>query len=243
MHAKIYDFTLTAGGVQRLPVVGDYFKLLSCTGNLEISCDTGAQLDLLAGQGLRDYGFHVLTIKDKSGSGNVGRVLVGYSSMVDDRVTGEVSVIDGGKSRTFSGAAFAWAGGNTATAGNFPVCQLQNPVGSGKNIVVKAISLNLSGAGTAYVSEKVNPDQTSFGAPTSSKLVGNGGSIALVRGGSVASLASPKFLDVRVFGAAGSFDRVLQEPIVLRPGFGIDMVSQLPASTLNWCSEWIEEPI
>ena len=67
--------------------------------------DGGSSLSpLYAGQGQRKE-FQRLTVTDKSGAANVVLIIVADDDFIDDRITGEVSVIDGSKARTKTGAA------------------------------------------------------------------------------------------------------------------------------------------
>ena len=54
MQAQSYDFKLTAGGSQRLAVVGTSFKLLSSAGPVQVLANTGARVlrDLYPVQGM-----------------------------------------------------------------------------------------------------------------------------------------------------------------------------------------------
>src|SRR5207253_5023923 len=92
--------------------IGSYFKVLSATGTFEVTGDAFGQLGaLLPGQGLRleEGQFTRLTFRDTSGAPNLLYVLVAGDGFIDDRITGEVSVIDGEKARTLAGGMFAGA--------------------------------------------------------------------------------------------------------------------------------------
>ena len=103
MQGQIYDFSLGAGGAQKISVVGSSVKLLEATGPIELRTDTGVRVPLLPGQGFKGIDFGYLTLVDKSAVSNGGKLLVISGEMTDNRVTGEVSVIDGGKARVMQG--------------------------------------------------------------------------------------------------------------------------------------------
>ena len=104
---KIYDFTLSAGGALTLLVEGGVFKIISCTGVVAVTIDGGSTIGPInAGQGMKTE-FSRLTISDMSGAANVGRIAVASNDFIDDRISGEVLVIDGGKATTMSGQAFS----------------------------------------------------------------------------------------------------------------------------------------
>src|SRR5688500_10394922 len=128
--AKIYSLVIPASGSFPLLTSGDYFKGLSATGAFETTGDTFRTLGaILAGQGLEGVAFSRLTFRDTSGASNTLRVLIAGDKFIDDRITGEVSMIDGGKARTISNAAFAWANGCGPIAAKFSAAQLYNPIG------------------------------------------------------------------------------------------------------------------
>lgn len=139
--AKIYPFTIGAYEALPLLVQGSYFKIASSTGVLDVTGDTFGTIEgVLAGQGLRGHAFQRLTLRDRSGAANVVRLLVADELFVDDRITGEVSVIDGNKARSIAGAAMAWRISSYATvAGNRALSQIWNPAGSGRRIIVDAM--------------------------------------------------------------------------------------------------------
>lgn len=93
MQSKIYDFTIGAGQIQALDVVGNYAKILNASGALRVRTSSGDVLELVAGQGFRGIDFTRLELIDMSGSVNTGRVLISSGGeIVDQRLQGVVSV-------------------------------------------------------------------------------------------------------------------------------------------------------
>lgn len=242
MHARIYDFTLTSGGMQRLPVVGDFFKVISATGTINVNVDTGATLDLMPGQGLREFNFNALTITDKSGAANSGTILVGFSGMIDDRVTGEVSIIEGGAQRTRSGLAFAVSHFEPGVAGNYGHVQLWNPAGSGKRAVVSELGWDLTATGTVQV-RMHNAALSTFQTVGKSKRSGGALSVMEVRsqqdGVGIAGAGT-------IYGlSAGTqfFIHKLSEPIVVDPGYGVIVATTLAAAGVRGNFQYFEESV
>lgn len=136
--AKVYPIELAAFGTFRLPVQGSYFKIRTATGRVEVSGNTFGKLGALdAGQGLRGAWFDDLTLTDVSGGANEIEIIVAAAEFVDDRITGEVSVIDGARGRTLAGDEFTsstWTG--AVAAGETGAVQLWNPLGSGVRLVI-----------------------------------------------------------------------------------------------------------
>lgn len=88
---NIYTFDLAANGPYRLLVAGEYFKILSATGPVDVQSDFGRLNSLVTGQGLAKNPFSSLYFTDVSGAPNTLRVLVGDSDFIDG-VTGDVNV-------------------------------------------------------------------------------------------------------------------------------------------------------
>lgn len=90
---KVYDFTLAAGGSFRLPVIGEYFRLQTSTGAVDVTVEgVGTLPGLLAGQALKDVPFNGLVLRDASGAPNVGTILVASSEFQDNRLNGTVDL-------------------------------------------------------------------------------------------------------------------------------------------------------
>lgn len=139
--AKIYPFTI--GAYEALPIMvqGSYFKILSATGMVDVTGDTFGTVEaMLAGQGLRGQDFRRLVIRDRSGSPNMVRLLVSDDQFIDDRITGEVSVVDGNKARSVAGGAMTWRLSTASVGANGrPLSQIWNPAGTGRRIIIDAL--------------------------------------------------------------------------------------------------------
>lgn len=95
-NIRDYNFTLSANATQNLDVPGDYLKVISATGAIRVRTVEGWMKDLLPGQGVKGLNFQRLILEDRSGAANTGTIAVGIGadSIVDDRITGEVSISD-----------------------------------------------------------------------------------------------------------------------------------------------------
>jgi hypothetical protein len=136
-----YDFSTTAGGAQQLDVVGSYIKYKEGLGQIRVRTNGGAVVDLTPGQSVRlPTQFTSLSVTDRSGSSNAGILLAGSFEFQDDSIVGVVSVVDGGKAATMADRAFVGSAMSGSVAGQFNMCMLHNPPGSGKNVVVQAVT-------------------------------------------------------------------------------------------------------
>ena len=125
--AKINPFTIPANGSFSLLAVGDYFKVLDATGTFEVTGDTfGTMGAIKAGQGLDNTPFARLTFRDTSGGANTLSVLTAGENFVDDRVTGEVSVIDASAAQVRAGQSFQCASNQTPAGGQLAHYELEN---------------------------------------------------------------------------------------------------------------------
>lgn len=148
--SKLYPFSIPANGSVNFLVEGNYFKIKSSTGSITVVGDTfGALGGMLQGQGLRDTDFRRLTLQDETGAINNGYLLVSDGNFVDDRITGEVSIIDSQKSRTLSGSAFGGFGYQGAVAAQFSRVQLVN-ANTTKRIIIEQLAIITGPAANAF---------------------------------------------------------------------------------------------
>jgi hypothetical protein len=240
-----YDLNLVPNGAQTLDVAGSYFTYKSGLGAIRVTSSDGAVVDLLPGQGMSKLKFDRLTVKDISGVANVGVLLAGNGEWHDERITGTVDVVDGGKSRTLANMAFVAASGPAADATTTPAMYLQNPAGSGKNIIVKSFSISVIEAqayGLCWVTGVTGADNTASSIVSKSeqgvfaaKLFRHDTGNRLA--GAQSSMATDNL------PANGRSLTVFQEPIVIGPGRQIMAFGTKPASSMIVVMECIEEKI
>lgn len=89
--SAIYSFQVPASGVYQLPVIGEYFKILSADGAVDVRAEWGTLKGLVAGQGLEATPFQRLEITDVSGANNNLRIFIGDEKFIDG-LGGTVSV-------------------------------------------------------------------------------------------------------------------------------------------------------
>lgn len=236
--ARIYDFRLTAGGSFPLLVEGEYVRVMSSTGPIEIQADNYDLGPLSAGQGMEGSDFRRLLIVDKSGSPNIGTVLVASSGFIDQRINGEVSVIDGGKARTRAGNAYLGYVLRGAGASNAHV-QLWNPVGSGRVFVVEKVTSGVDAGNVnfGFYNAKLT---TAYGVGKN-KLSGGADSV-----GELATLDSgPGFTVIGGFTPPVGVSLVypLSEPLVVVPGQGLVFVANTSAKGISVLFEYFEEAL
>lgn len=221
---------VAAGGSMQVLAEGSFFRVYSSSGPVAVTVDTVGELGpLLAGQGLKDTPFKRLFVRDLSGSANIVQLIVADASFVDDRITGEVSVIDGGKSRTIAGQMGMINAQTSAAVGFYSMCGLWNPVGSGRRAIVKRMFISTATAQIMYIGRVAAPPAV-LGLPLSGLFNGSAYS------GACKSAGDNTLNSLAGLSAGGVFTQSvspltiqLDEPVVVMPGYGF-VVS---TSTLN----------
>ena len=238
-----FDFAIPGNGAQVVDVVGRFVKYVSGAGKIRVRLDKGGYLDLLPGQGAKGLDFARLQIEDRSGAGNYGVLLAGNFEFQDDRVSGDVSIIDGGKNRTIANQTFMMAASNGPTAGQYAVQELWNPAGSGKRIIVEQAQVS-SGAASNILCGWTATRVGSGAVGAYSKMAGGVNSTGATTFVSLAAL--PGFFNylttTNVQANAGML-LSLREPLVIPPGFGFIVANSTVSNSLQMYAEFFEEGI
>lgn len=220
-NTKFYDFTLTAGGSFNLNVAGSFFRIISCTGVIEVQADAGTLGPLNSGQGFRNAPYTRLTLVDKSGSPNKGVVIVADSDFVDDRISGEVSVIDGGKSRTVAGSTFMSGFYSAAVAGQLSYVGCFNAAGSGRNVFVEQVQTSLLTAGNGIYFRRLNAvTGVLVNAMKAKNQAAADSAVSSLYNGANAALLGTSLTFQHVTAGLPNILK-FSEPVMLPPGYGL----------------------
>ncbi len=240
-----FDFQLAPGASQTIDVKGRFFKYKSGTGLIRVRTSMGGFVDVLPGQGIENVNFTSLTIADKSNAGNSGSILAGDFDFRDDRITGTVDVVDGGKARSNTGAACIAYVNMSAVATKYPHVQLLNPTGSSKTIYVEQISIycaeTMNGGAGLLRCDAALPDLAGFG---SRKRVGmTGTSLAQLRRESAATQQGQGIAPY-----VGAIDKTLRlfkfsEPMQLDAGVGLSVAGGTAGEGIGVTFEYFEESV
>lgn len=123
-----YDLTIAANASAMLLVAGDYFKIMSATGAVNVKSTFGELRGLIAGQGLESTPFDGLTIQNATGASNTVRVFVGDENFIDG-FTGNVGVTSNAAARdsyTQATATVTTTAANAVAAGTRDYVMIQN---------------------------------------------------------------------------------------------------------------------
>lgn len=219
---KIYP--LTIGAYKALPIMvqGSFFKILSSTGAVDVIGDTFGSIEyLMPGQGLRGKDFNRITIIDRSGGSNMVRLLIGDDQFIDDRISGDVVVIDGNKGRSIAGKAFtATSEFGAAGAGNVNQVALYNPVGSKVRLVINNIVAGTSQGGKLSISTGQGVPLGVSSAPRTKDVSASAAnSVAVKYDATDTDAALGGVIVIALSVAAGqSMALPIQEPFIVREG-------------------------
>ncbi|AMP00156.1 hypothetical protein CAter10_2510 [Collimonas arenae] len=151
-------------------------------------------------------------------------------------------MIDGGKARTLGGITFMMFGSGPPVAGQNAHVQLWNPAGSGKNLVLDALTYS-SGANGGILLKLYNAALTTLAGPGQSKKGGGAVAVGVVNvQANAGTLGGATILGVNLSANTPITYRPY-EPIVLPPGWGLNMIQTVLATDISGSFEWYEEPV
>ncbi|MBB1602546.1 hypothetical protein [Variovorax sp. UMC13] len=257
---KIYTFTVPANAAFPLLAMGDFFKIQAATGPVEVRGDTfGTIGGVLPGQGLERTPFNRLEFRDISGGDNQISLLVADQAFVDDRISGEVSVIDGNTALTKAGLAFIASANASAAPGNLFFVQLHNKSTDTLlrlNKVRYQTAMNAAATGAFSVQHLfTNAPQVVAGTTVKPAYRKNVVGVPIVSTKAEVRACSAANLPAGVSTVIVGYDpnpaaQIIEfrEPLILRPGCGfcMQMDTQMVASgsaNLGAVFEFVEESI
>ena len=179
-------------------------------------------------------------------NGCTGTVRIGMGRVTSAKLNGVVQTIDGGKSRSLAGGGLSAYCGIGSVASQFGQAQLWNKAGSGKNMIVTAVSVASGAQGPLNCSAFMGQVQlaTLIGSGQNKKAGGATSAAAETRVENVASGRAPTVPQIlRSFSGLASqqSDWKSSEPIVILPGYGLTVHHWGAAVDLGVSFEWFEE--
>lgn len=241
----LYDVTLAPGASGNIAVLGSYAKVSSApAGAVQLRLDGGEAFSLQEGQGIRlpdgCTQFRDVTIKNTAAIAQTIVVFIGDTRFEDTRITGTVSVVDGGKARTISSQAFVGYNGNTSGGATFTVVQLRNPTTT-KRLVVKRVTLSTSIAGIVQMSRHAVALADGPYNVYSKLLAAPAAMSALIYRDLLAATPGNQMFSLQLV-ANTPFVMVLEEPIVIPPGESLCFTMTVFSATFTAIYEGFEEP-
>jgi len=254
---NIYDIGIEPGGVHTINVQADYIYFRTGTaggGDTTVvfqPSSGGEAVYLQPGQAYKMpasmRGKNVTwVLRNLRGEGKIaGVILMGEGEFQDNRVSGSVEVIDGGKARTLAG--FAYMGGVSVAgqAGTYSHVQLFNPAGSAKNLILEGMLISSSAAAQVdFGPQTLQLDQLFPVKPVSKKFSAGGADTVAVtrRQNAVSTLLGNAFANVMI-QASATVPVKFTEPVVVAPGFGVMVQSETLSAALTVTFEYFEESV
>jgi hypothetical protein len=205
----------------------------------------GGELILKVGQGFKlNTDFDRLVISNNLAQGNIlGNLVIADGTFSDHRVVGTVEVIDGGKNRTLSGAAFIIAMYQGPVAAQYSAVQLFNPATSKKNTVIE--KMYVSSATAQFL--KIGSNMVANAAPAGNapaKKIGGAQSLAqYIVSSAVGAPAGFAFLVQIQVQASQALVIEFREPIILPPGYGLNVIGGAVNTDVNASIEFYEDGV
>jgi hypothetical protein len=241
------DITIAAGASQVVQIAGqivDFIASGSAFDVIEVRPDfmQGAAT-LKQGQGF-DFGaqFTQLLVLNKGATALVGTLVISTSGFRNFRISGDVNVLDGGKSRTMQGTALVGYAYLPPLASNLAGIQLWNPATSAKNVFIEQLTTFSTGTLAQGVGVRgANAVlSTAAGNPQAKKINGTP---------SIMQMATQYFTTSVGVGSTptiGIMDKSTKifrpaEPIQLAPGAGLIVLGGMLNEDLGVGFEYFEE--
>lgn len=222
--AQLYTLSLSAGGVKDLTVEGGMYKIISQTGPVRVSRDGNNIGPMLAGQGERER-FVRMSVQDLSGAANTVVILIADQEFIDDRIYGQVEVIDGARAISLASNSFGGYGNSAASVGNFSHVQLWNPGSRTKYIALEQVWMS-STAASAFQLRFNNAALTTLFMAPQNKLINGTASTAECRTDQLAAVAGTALSPFYWQAANAMTPITFKEPIIIPPGQGLLCVNQ-----------------
>lgn len=192
------------------------------------------------------------TISNLKGEGTiVGQVMMGEGEFSDNRISGSVEMIDGGRARSLSGQSFgALAIAGAAPGGSwFGHAQLWNPANTGKRLMIGGVMLSNKGNAdmSLYSWNTPLPNVLQPGSPGGRNVQGKyQGAVSVAQSlvsHEATTLGTEAGMHMGGIVATTMFEKRFLEPIVLDPGQGLLVVCHAPNVQLNSYFEYFEESL
>lgn len=225
------DITLALDETKQFDIGGAYFEIIEGAGALDVNFTNsdgsrGGDLEMLGAlPGYYVVGpFSRFELRNRHTQPQTVRVMYGRGVGGSRRVQGAVATVDGGKINTIAGKTFMANVSVSPVAAQYPHLQLWVPPGTVGKVHLKAFSVSSQDAGLINVRSAAAALLT-FEGSLASKLIGSAAhpTLQLRRENNVAVLGTAGMAAFRV-EANGTHRFILEEPIVIPEGFGVNFV-------------------
>lgn len=249
---EIIKAAFAAGEVKTFLIQGEYVEILEAAYPVDVAMmdRSGAQLSTMrnaeASYFSRPGKYEVIQVT--SSAAQTVRLFVGSGDAGTRRTSGDVSVIDGEKSRTIGGGSYAGTPSAASDPANYGNVQLWNPAGSGKNLIVTqcGITAILTGSTAVYLFFSAIELITDLTASKASSKK-SGGLIGSAKVKTQLRTASETLPNGSLFSLSAKdslqSNWPLKGPLVVTPGYGLNSSALTLSTQIQANFEWFEEAI
>ncbi|WP_157658656.1 hypothetical protein [Burkholderia ubonensis] len=170
-----------------------------------------------------------------------GKVVVGNGRIDDNSLQGTVQVVDGAKSRTLANIAYAGAAFIQSASGQMPYVQLWNPATNPNRLVLEQIEID---SNTTPLTGSMGFTQTQGTTQQTGVAKRSGGTASVAICGTQSVVYAGFNPMVRDFSlqANGTQQIKFSSPIIILPGWALEIRANNAAAYLAANFEWYEEP-
>jgi len=253
---QYYDINVPANSTQRVAAQGTFLYYLSGSaggsdstlkvragfGGTTVLLKPGQSIQLPAGEVKGD----TWILENYANAATIlGVVLVGEGDFSDNRISGSVEVIDGGKARTLAGNAFGGFAYQANVAAQYTRIQLWNPAASAKNINLENLIglATVTGAAVGHI-RIINTALGTLSGTGNSKKSGGAASVMELRTDTTATV-SPNNAALASLSIPVSQMQPYKpvEPLVIGPGYGVVFWGTAGNIDFGATFEWYEEGV
>ncbi|RQP43154.1 hypothetical protein [Burkholderia ubonensis] len=245
MSIQSYDIQIPPGGAQTIEAGGQIFDFLSSGSAFDqiqvLPEFQQGNVTLKLGQGF-DAGKVVNRwfVKNPGTTAINGTVVLSTAGFRNFRITGDVNVLDGAKSRTLANIAYSGAAFVNTAAGQMPYVQLWNPAANPNRLVLEQIEIDSS---TTPLTGSMGFTQTQGTAQQTGVAKRSGGTASMAICGTQSVVYSGFNPMVRDFSLQtnGTQQIKFSSPLIIMPGWAFEIRANNAAAYLAANFEWYEE--
>ncbi|PRE65498.1 hypothetical protein C6P96_08540 [Burkholderia multivorans] len=243
-----YDIQIPPGGTQILEVGAQIFDFLSSGSAFDtiqvLPEFQQGNVTLKLGQGF-DAGKVVNRwfVKNPGTTAINGTVVLSTAGFRNFRISGDVNVLDGSKSRSLANVAYCKFNSFPAVASVYNYFQLWNPVGNSNRVVIRSITVSGSLGALSCAIGFTNVMAANAGGQNAFPKL-SGGSASAIQARYDSTAGSPNEPEpLYQLAAQANSIAVWQptEPLVLTPGWGLNVHSFGAGNVVVCGLEWYEE--
>lgn len=229
---QVFDINQAPGAVRLIDQLADYIYFLNGSAGgadttIMVRPESGGDaVYLQPGQAYKFNSGEAASrwsITNLKGQGTiVGQLLFSVGEFTDNRVSGSVEVIDGGKARTMAEVAYLSSVGFAAVAGQYSYASLWNPPASGRALVLETVYLSSTVSGALVLRPQSATVGNLYARAPSPKKIGpaSRASVAKAYSGSLAAN-----VDESIHGFNSTANTPIKfefvEPLIILPGYGL----------------------